>query len=294
MSNDPVSLHVTSEMTAGSAGSVAAPQQAAAAASGASGKSWRYMSRRRAFLGHLAISATFVAAAFAAVFFLWYPEPWFKPAGAAHIVRVLVFVDLCLGPLLTLVVFKPGKKSLLFDMSCIAAMQVAAYVYGVTTLYAGRPYYTVFAKDWFYVLSRNEIPADELRDDLVAPERIGAKPARAPLLVAAVLPDDSERRLQLLNETVFEGKPDIERRPEFWQPYEQHRTAVLAKSLPLADLAAARPDAAGRIAAFAERIERGMNELRFLPLVGRGNDTAIVLDPETAEPLGVLDVDPWL
>lgn len=297
MSNDPVSMHLEAEASdaAPQARETAAatPAPAASAANAASGKGWRYMSRRRAFLGHLGISATFVAAAFAAVFFLWYPDPYFKPAGAMNIVRVLVFVDLCLGPLLTLVVFKPGKKSLVFDMSCIAIMQIAAFVYGVTVLYSGRPFYNVFAMDRFHLLALNDIPAEYVRDELVAADRIGTKPARGPLLVASVMPDDHARQQELLTEIVFEGKPDIERRPELWQPYAQQTAAALAKARPLSDLAAARPDAADRIARFAERRGRGMSELKFLPLVARGGDAAIVLDPATGNPLGVLDVDPW-
>jgi hypothetical protein len=296
MSNEPVSFVEAETAASDEAPSAIAPAApaAASAANAANGTGWRYTSRRRAFLGHLGISAAFVAVAFAAVFFLWYPHPYFKPAGAANIVRVLVFVDLCLGPLLTLVVFKPGKKSLVFDMSCIAIMQIAAFVYGVTVLYSGRPYYNVFAVDRFYLLAPADIPAEYFRDELVAPERIGAKPALAPLLVAAVVPDDPARQQQLLTETVFEGKPDIERRPELWQPYAQQTAAALAKARPLSDLVAARPDAADRIAKFAARLERDVAELEFLPLVARGSDSAIVLDPATGEPLGVLDVDPWL
>jgi hypothetical protein len=219
-------------------------------------KRWTEMSRGRAFLGHLAISAVVVGVACAAVLFFWYPAPYFEAAGASRVLRVLVAVDLVLGPALTLVVFKPGKKSLVFDMSCIAIMQLAAFVYGVTVLYGGRPYYNVFAVDRFHLLARADVAAASLEESFVALGKIGVKPARGPLLVAAVVPEDRERQQQLLAETVFEGKPDIERRPEFWHSFAEHAPAALAKAKPLAALRAARPEA--------------------------------------AEPLGVLAVDPWL
>jgi hypothetical protein len=42
--------------------------------------------------------------------------------------------DLALGPLLTLIVFEPGKPSLKFDLSCIVLLQLGALLYGGTII----------------------------------------------------------------------------------------------------------------------------------------------------------------
>ena len=44
------------------------------------------MSKLRAFLIHLTISATVVGAVFAIIFFFWYPAPYFRVSGANDIV----------------------------------------------------------------------------------------------------------------------------------------------------------------------------------------------------------------
>src|SRR5437762_10459463 len=68
---------------------------------------WLAISRRRAFLTHLLSSAVIVSAVCVLVFFVWYPHPYFRISGAWNPLRVLIGVDLVLGPLLTLLVFKP-------------------------------------------------------------------------------------------------------------------------------------------------------------------------------------------
>jgi len=116
----------------------------------------RVVTRARAFWTHLAISSAIVGAACAVIFFVWYPYPYFQAAGAWNVLRVLIGVDLVLGPLLTLIVFKPGKRGLKSDLACIALVQIAALVYGLTVIHRERPYFMVFALDRFFLLSEPE------------------------------------------------------------------------------------------------------------------------------------------
>ena len=140
-------------------------------------KSWLEISRRRAFLTHLALSATIVGIACAAIFFIWYPRPYFEATGAWHVLRVLIGVDLVLGPLLTLIVFKPGKWGLKFDLCAIALVQLAALIYGLTTIYEERPYFTVFAGraaettpgDVLWAIRQSERPATSRPAETVEP-----------------------------------------------------------------------------------------------------------------------------
>ena len=93
------------------------------------------MSRLRAFLVHLSLSAAVVGSVFAVVFLVWYPESYFEVVGAWYLVRILFIVQIVLGPLLTFIVFKPGKPGLKFDLSVIALVQVVALVYGTVVIY---------------------------------------------------------------------------------------------------------------------------------------------------------------
>ena len=111
------------------------------------------ISKLHAFLIHLAGSALVVGALCAIIFFVWYPAPYFAAKGASGVLRVLIGVDLILGPTLTLILFRPRKPGLVFDLSIIATIQLAALVFGTTVIYQERPYYAVFAVDRFQVLA---------------------------------------------------------------------------------------------------------------------------------------------
>ena len=253
--------------------------------------SWLEVSRPRAVLAHLGVSAAIVGAACMLIFFVWYPHPYFLAAGASQVLRVLIGVDLVLGPLLTAIVFKPGKRGLKFDLAVIALVQLAALVYGVTTIYRGRPYFTVFAVDRFYVLARGDVVPEELarheHDDWLR------KPMRGPVFAAASLPTDTAAAQRLLEETVLQGKPDIERRPDYWMPYASATALVGAKALPLAALRAARPQAAATIDALPKRLGVPDERLGYLPLLARNRDLSFIVDVSSGAPLEVLDVDPW-
>jgi len=244
------------------------------------------VSKRRAFLVHLSLSTLVVGSVCATIFFIWYPDPYFAAKGAWSVLRVLVGVDLVLGPALTLILFKPGKPGLLFDLVVIAVIQLSALIYGTTVIYQGRPYFAVFAVDRFQVLAREDV--DFATVDLGA---LGEKPFVGPLLTVAVLPEDPQAFQRLLQEVLFEGKRDLERRPEFWHPYSERNADVIARGKPLEELARSRPDARRQIEALLQESPG----LIYVPLVGgRDTDFAFVIDPETATPVDIINVDPWL
>ena len=256
-------------------------------------QSRRVVTRVRAFLTHLALSSAVVGAACAVIFFVWYPYPYFHAAGAWNVLRVLIGVDLVLGPLLTLIVFKPGKRWLMADMSIIALVQIAALVYGLTVIYRERPFFVVFAVDRFVLLAKADVDGAKLAEAWAA-GRIDAKPPRGPLLVIANRPTDLEGLQRLIDETVFGGQPDIERRPEYWQRFGDEGARVSARTRPLTALRAARPDAAAEIAAFAARLGQTEDQVRFLPLSAKNRDVAVIVDSATGAPIDVVDVDPWI
>lgn len=247
-------------------------------------RAWLAVSRKRAFLTHLCLSAGIVGSVCALVFLAWYPHPYFEAMGTWNPLRVLMAVDVVLGPTLTLIVFKPGKRGLKLDLAVIAVVQLAALLYGVTLLYRERPYVTVFAVDRFQVWSSAEVPAFDT-------ERFGGKPFVGPLLVTAELPENREASQRLMFE-VLEGAPDIERRPNLWRPYAAD--AIVARARPLAALVEEEgADAARAVAELLRRIDRPEEQLGVLPLLAKNRDLTAVIDRQTGKLLEVLDVDPW-
>jgi hypothetical protein len=249
------------------------------------------VSRLRAFLTHFAGSAAIVASVCGLIFFVWYPHPYFQAMGAWHVLRVLIGVDLVVGPLLTLIVFKPGKPGLKFDLIVIAAVQLAAFAYGVATIYRERPYFTVFAVDRFHVLARADVAAEDLAAPGLA-ARIGTKPAVGPLLVAATRPSDLAGMQRLLDDSLA-GKPDIERRPEFWGRYADGAAAVIVRATRVEAFSANHPDATRRIAALAAAHGVPRERLGFVPVAAKNRDLTLVIDCADGRLLEIIDVDPW-
>src|SRR5690348_12777714 len=92
---------------------------------------------------HLLISIAIAAGVVTVMLSLWYPGPLFEAAGGNDLLLILVGVDVAVGPLITLVIFRPGKPGLKFDLSAIAALQIAALAYGMHAVYLGRPAFIV-------------------------------------------------------------------------------------------------------------------------------------------------------
>jgi len=251
-------------------------------------RGWRHVSKRRAFLSHLSLSATVVGTVCAAIFLCWYPEPYFTVKGTWDALRVLVGVDLVLGPLLTLILFRPGKRGLALDMAMIALIQLSALIYGVSVIYTERPYYTVFAIDRFEVLAKRDVSAAAVADTPFTD-----KPLIGPIIAFAQRPSDPRESQRLMEETLFEGKPDIERRPELWRPFDQNRAAVLERARPLSELAEHQLAFREQIDSLCESLGVTPDGIAYVPVMGTHGPLTMVIDSETALPVAALRIDPW-
>ena len=86
------------------------------------------MTRWKASGIHLVISIAIAVAAVAAMLGVMYPWEYFQASGGFKLLTILLSVDVVIGPLLTLLVFKSGKPSLKFDLTVIALLQLAALI----------------------------------------------------------------------------------------------------------------------------------------------------------------------
>ena len=249
---------------------------------------WLNVSRMRAFTSHLCLSALIVSSVFAVVFLLWYPRPWFEAIGAWSIIRILIGVDLVLGPLLTLIVFKPGKRLLILDMSFIAVVQLSALIYGLTVLYQERPYYVVYAIDRFHILAEKDIPEDArmLHDWM-------SKPTIGPVLASARRPTDVDEVQQLLEETVFSGGPDIEQRPKYWVPFQDDLERLRRSAHSLATLRSAGDSAKRYVDDVLADVGISAADLGFFPIMSAKNDASAIVSLDSGEVLAVVPIDPW-
>ena len=108
------------------------------------------MSRYRASFYHFLMSFVVFSGLAYLILVQWYPNFFYQIDGGWEGMRLIIAVDLVLGPLLTLVVYKAGKPGLGFDLSCIALLQISCLTAGVYIVYSERPLLLVFYEGHFY------------------------------------------------------------------------------------------------------------------------------------------------
>ena len=121
------------------------------------------MTKFKAALIHLSLSVAIIGALALMVIYLWYPFPLYKITGVIEPAKLLVLVDVIIGPLLTFVVYKHNKKYLKLDLSIIAVLQIVALSYGVHTIYQGRANLIVFNKGELHYLIEKYAQNEDLQ-----------------------------------------------------------------------------------------------------------------------------------
>ena len=223
-------------------------------------------SRARAAAIHLGICAVIAALAAALVFVLWYPWPYRVISGGQGLFVLVISVDLVLGPLLTFAVFDTvkGWRHLRRDFTVIGVLQLAALIYGLSTVYAARPVALVFEVDRFRGITASDVYMPELQK---APEAYRRLPLTGPWILGARRARTGEES----NDALFKGLEGIDpgQRPAFWQPYQQSKADALARSRPVALLIRQYPAGKSEIEAILRESKLSAGDTRFLPLTAR-------------------------
>jgi len=247
------------------------------------------MNRFQASGIHLGISLTIAALVGCLIYFVWYPHPYFEVAGGSTLVLLIMGVDIVIGPLLTLVVYKAGKKSLRFDLTCIAVLQACAFFYGFWVIAQARPVFIVAAVDRFIPVYANDLDDADLAQ--AKRSEFAMRSWRGPKLVGAVVPTDSKEKNDLLFSSVA-GK-DVEKFPKYYVPYADVADSMLAKAKPLSELAAKSPRNKTIIDRFLAHDTLSVGDLAYLPLHGRTDEYTTILSIGSKRPLDTIAIDPW-
>ena len=240
--------------------------------------------RLRAGLVHLSISAFVALIAVGLVFLLWYPSPLHKAVGVTDIFLIVLGVDVVIGPLLTIVVYKPSKKSLLFDLSTIALLQLIAFSYGLWTVAQGRPAWLVFSADRFDLVQAYQIDQRKVGE---APVEYRSAPWFGPRWVSARGPDSADQRQTIMFEAMFAGV-DIPQRPEFYRPLNDAAKRMLARAKPLEELSQYNPQSA-----VDETLQQWPAADAFLPMMASAHPVTVLINKASAKVVAIVDLNPW-
>jgi len=228
----------------------------------------KQVTRLKAFSAHLGISLIIFLIMLYVIVMEWYPPPLFSLDGGWQGIRLIAAVDIILGPCLTLIVFKPGKPGLKFDLAVIACIQTAALIYGAWVVQNERPYAAVFVEDRFYTITGTQlIEANMEKEDLM---RFGPD---LPVLIYSHLPEDEEELFKLRWQAFGSQRP-LYFLSEYYETMDKKfLDKILLNALDMESLLANRPQDLKLYQNYAASQDK---ELHYFPIHSRHSKPVIV------------------
>lgn len=240
------------------------------------------ITRSRAFFTHLIFSLVLLAVLLYLLTQHWYPGVFFHIDGGWDGLKIILGCDIVLGPLLTLVIFKPGKKGLWFDVVCIAIVQTSALVTGTWIVYAERPLALVYENDRFFSLTRSSytylgLPIPDL----------SALPGAPPKRIFIDLPSDPTAKKNLMAEYKSAGKltrTDV----KLYQPLEPNWSKVIdAGGITVEGMLELFPNSKTEIDAWLQEHNRTSENILFIPIAAASTWRFLYVDPNKPDILGI-------
>ena len=222
---------------------------------------------------------------------VWYPQPLFAAVGGQQVLMILLGVDLSLGPLVTLIIFtaKKSRRALVFDLSVIGMLQIAALIYGMSVVFHARPVFVVFSKNSFDLVTANMLNDEDIAKAKYPDYR--HLPLTGPVYVYTEMPTNINEQNEVVL-SAFSGK-DLPEYPQFYQPYVEHQTAAGLAAKPLAELRKLNASRISDIDKAVHKSGRTEAEVGYLPLRAKYHNQAILVGKSDGKVLAVLPLEPW-
>jgi hypothetical protein len=242
------------------------------------------MTRFNAFGTHIGISFVIFLIILYFILSHWYPFPFFSTDGGWKGIRIVAFVDVVLGPLLTLIVYKPGKKYLKFDLTVIGCIQAAALSWGIYTVHHERSAAAVLVEDYFTTVTmydmQRHINADKLR----------AYSGHIPALIYLNVP---EKELQATRLRSLQSGISMALDDEYYAPINKETIpAILTRAFDLAAYVADKPNDMRIYDQFVAAHRQQMANIAFLEWHGRTQWGYIAVRKDSLELIDFLAIQP--
>lgn len=235
---------------------------------------------------HLAISLLVFLSFIAVLYFLWIPGDLFFMDGGWQGVKLVAMVDLVLGPLLTLLLFKRGKPSLKFDMSVIASIQIAALLYGFYTTYNQRVVALVYADQRFSTVTLSEYRSSSelLEAKGIEPQPLANFGDKLPVHVFTE-PFDSESFGKYL-ESLYNDFPEIRERND--QYLDLAESAEQLRQVQITKESMQQRGILKTVEKLLVKNGRKLEDIELYPLKARYESGIAVVDPESSRIVEIL------
>ena len=242
------------------------------------------MSRFKAFAIHFAISFLIFLVLLYFILVQWYPEPLFSTDGGWRVIRIIAGVDLILGPLLTLIVFKSGKPGLKFDLSIIALVQVIALSWGVWTTYNERPAAIIYTLDFF-----TPVPAYQLKEVGMTAAKLKEFGDSWPILIYSDIP--KEKTSEVIIEAAHAGQP-LYLLTKYYRKFSKEQSQVLKEnSMNLEKYVNDKPKLK-KIYQHALVTGSAKTNISYLGLHSREKWITVIFDLDSMQIIDTIDIEP--
>jgi hypothetical protein len=242
------------------------------------------MTRTKAFLIHLGISGLIFLALLYFIVFIWYPQPYFAADGGWQGIRLVTAIDLVLGPLLTLIVFKSGKPGLKLDLTFIALVQFTALLWGTWTIYDQRTAMVTYAGGMFFTMNTDMVNTAGDR-----PRALLAQAENEPVYAIVSLPEDMQARRDLLRK---HGPKPLYFLGGAYLPLEKsNHTEIFSQSLDVRSITQQSAGAKKIVDDFLARHTGSVSDYAFVPVFCRYATRVLVLQRTDGKVVDALDLN---
>lgn len=206
---------------------------------------------------------------------LWYPGDYRDVAGGRSLFSVMLGSYICLGPLMTFVVFDTRKSATILkqDFLLVVLLQTAALIYGISVAAEARPVALVFSVDRFTLVSANNVRQEELPQAAPKFQRL---PWTGPQVLATRLSAGNETFDAVL--LASQGY-DLAQRPIYWEPLLKQQQQAYLRAKPLSALLSRYSLSGPEFCTIYLPFPCAAHEIRFLPLEARRRNWVILLGP---------------
>jgi hypothetical protein len=180
--------------------------------------------RLRAAGLHAGISLLIGLLVAALIFLLWHPWPYGTIGGSTALFLILMGVDLCMGPLLTLVVAQQSKprRELVRDLCIVGLLQLGALAYGVQVMALSRPVVLAWEGQRLRLVTAVQVADNEWAQ---RPAEVQSLPWSGPIWLGTREARNSDEMMDSVLQA--SNGQDVGSRPSFWKPLDDAtRTAI--------------------------------------------------------------------
>ena len=243
------------------------------------------MSKRlKFFFSHLTISFLIALLVLGLVFFIWYPSSLATAVGVTKIFLMMLTIDVIVGPVLGLLVYKEGKKTLKFDLGVIIALQISALCYGLYSIEQGRPAWLVFYADRFELIRKNDLLLENIDQAKKQFQQVSwAKPQ---FVAIKTITNTQQHQDDIFTEVM--GGVSLAQKPERYVDFVQAKSHLQQRAKTLRELNQYND---------AQQVDRILSKYPqatgFFPLKANTVDMTVLINKEKGEVIKIVDLRPW-